>query len=70
MVTLRDGGYRLDVPADSLDTEVLTALIRAGVEGARGQTLRTSRGQPLRTSRRPRRSGLRVGRRRLAEQRA
>jgi DNA-binding SARP family transcriptional activator len=38
MVTLSDGGYRLDVPADGLDTEALTALIRAGVDaGAAGR---------------------------------
>ncbi|GAA1030076.1 hypothetical protein GCM10009557_20850 [Virgisporangium ochraceum] len=78
MVTLSDGGYRLDVPADSLDTEELTALIRAGVDARSGgspeeaerllsKALAHSRSEPL--------AGL-VGpvfesaRRRLAEQRA
>jgi DNA-binding SARP family transcriptional activator len=78
MVTLSDGGYRLDAPADSLDTEALTALIRAGVDARSGgspeeaerllsKALAHSRSEPL--------AGL-VGpvfesaRRRLAEQRA
>lgn len=78
MVTLSDAGYRLDVPKEGLDTETLTALIRAGADARTAgaaeeaerllaEALNASRSEPL--------AGLagpvfESARRRLADQRA